>query len=83
MNRVQKIGNCDFENNYKTLIPKLNISKSMMIDVFEDKKGVKLSDTLKSLPAQNLYVLDCICNLFDSEGEEKQLSYEKLMSEIR
>ena len=51
MNRVQKIGNCDFENNYKTLIPKLNISKSMMIDVFEDKKGVKLSDTLKSLPA--------------------------------
>ena len=55
----------------------------MMIDVFEDKKGVKLADTLKSLPSQNLFVLDCICNLFDAEGEEKLLSIDQLMTEIR
>lgn len=57
-------------------MPKLKISKLMMIHIFEEKCGVKLHDTLKSLPHQNLIVLDVICTLFHEQGEEKILVIE-------
>lgn len=77
MNNVVKIRDNEFNKDFdklKEILPRLILSKSMMIDIFEDKKGVKLCDTLKSLPSQNLFVLDCICNLFDAQGEEKILT---------
>lgn len=57
------------------MIDTIRITKSMMIQVFEDKKGLKVSDMLKTLPSQDLFVLDAICNLFDDQGEEKILMF--------
>ena len=42
-----------------------------MISVFDDKKGIKIKDTLKNLPRQDIQILDAICDLFYEAGEEK------------
>jgi len=62
MNKIKKTPDDKFDEK---MIESMRITKSMMIQVFEDKKGLKVSDMLKTLPVQDLFVLDAICNLFD------------------
>ena len=54
----------------------IQITQTMMIDVFEAKKGIKIKETLEKMPRQDKMVLDSICDLFDQFGEEKQLTFQ-------
>jgi Cdc6-like AAA superfamily ATPase len=54
----------------------------MIVTIFDNKKGLRIKDTLKTLPRQNIVVLDSICNLFDDCGEEKSLGFELLFREV-
>jgi Cdc6-like AAA superfamily ATPase len=58
------------------------ISMSGIIEVFDSKKGLKVKDTLKSLPRQDIIVLDSICNLFDLTGEEKILAIDQVFHQV-
>ena len=58
------------------------ISMSGIIEVFDSKKGLKVKDTLKSLPRQDIIVLDSICNLFDLTGEEKVLAIDQVFHQV-
>ena len=49
MNKVKKAKDEQFED-FENIKENLRITKSMMIQVFEDKKGLKVSEMLKSLP---------------------------------
>ena len=58
----------------------IKVSLELVIEVFKDKYGSKLPETLKCLPRQNLIVLEAIVNLYaDSPfGEDRKLSYHEL-----
>ena len=56
---------------------------SGIIEVFDSKKGLKVKDTLKSLPRQDIIVLDSICNLFDLTGEEKVLAIDQVFHQVQ
>ena len=54
------------------------ITISTIVDIFDSKKGLRVRDTLATLPRQDIVVLDSICNLFDKKGEERVLSMDEL-----
>jgi len=51
---------------------------SIIISIFDSKKGLRVRDTLNTLPRQDIIVLDSICNLLDDIGEEKVLTIDQL-----
>ena len=68
--QINAIPDSDFSEVAKFLNT-LQITKTLMISVFDDKKGIKIKDTLKNLPRQDIQILDAICDLFYEAGEEK------------
>lgn len=60
---------------------KCQVTLNMLVGIFDQKKGSKVEDMLKALPQQNLYVLDSLVNLFDFYGEEKSLTFDKILEE--
>ena len=62
--------------------PLLTITMPMIVTIFDNKKGLRIKDTLKTLPRQDIIVLDSICNLFDDCGEEKILGMDILFTEV-
>lgn len=61
---------------------KCKITLQMLLDIFDQKKGRKVSDMVDSLPDQNLYVLDALANLYDSHGEEKIIKFSMVSDEV-
>lgn len=59
------------------------ITLSMVAEIFEDKKPVKIRKTIENIPPRTLIVLDALCNLFDEHGEEAHLSYDAINTETR
>lgn len=62
--------------------PQLTITMPMIVTIFDSKKGLRIKDTLLTLPRQDILVLDSICNLFDDCGEEKCLGMDLLFHEL-
>ena len=54
----------------------------MLLNIFDQKKGNKVSDMVDSLPSQNLYVIDALATLYDHFGEEKQIEFLKIEKEV-
>lgn len=61
---------------------KIRVTYGVVLEVFEDKYGSKIYETLIALPRQDITVLEAISRLFDNHGEEKKLSFTSLYSEV-
>ena len=59
---------------------KIRITLDIVLKVFNDKYSSKLPQTLRSLPMQNLIVLEAIVNIYDQNpyGEDRKVSYQEL-----
>jgi hypothetical protein len=55
---------------------------SIISSIFDSKKGLRVRDTLNTLPRQDIIVLDSICNLLDDIGEEKVLTIDQLYQDV-
>ena len=53
-----------------------------MVKIFDAHKGPKLSETLRTLPRQNIQVLDAVQSLFYEMGEERRLSLDLLFTAV-
>lgn len=53
----------------------------MVLNVFDEKYGSKVFEILASLSRQDIVVLEAMCNLFESLGEERKISFLQLFEE--
>ena len=79
--KIEDVEVCQFKD-LAQIKPLLTITMPMIVTIFDNKKGLRIKDTLKTLPRQDIIVLDSICNLFDDCGEEKILGMDILFSEV-
>ena len=59
------------------------ITLPIVSEVFEQKKPIRIRETISQFPKRDLVVLDAVCNLFDEFGEEKLLSFDQINAETR
>jgi Cdc6-like AAA superfamily ATPase len=78
--KYQDNGKEERKEDEPIITDQIRVSLELVIEVFKDKYGSKLPETLKCLPRQNLIVLEAIVNLYaDSPfGEDRKLSYHEL-----
>ena len=74
---LNKVNSAQIEN----IASICKITLPMLLEIFDQKKGLKVSEMLKALPKTDLYVLDALCNLYDRFGEEKSIKFDQIYSE--
>ena len=52
------------------------------MDIFDQKKGLKVKEMLAALPSIDLYVLDSLCDFFDKYGEEKSIKFDAIQNDL-
>lgn len=85
LGKVKDISDSNFNTDdiplLQTTQKQCTITLDMLIKIFDQKQGIKVSDMLEKLPQQNRFVLDAMVNLYDNFGEEKALTYEQIQRE--